>query len=146
MPIGQSTFTAANIVAILTEAPRGGSVGQVVERAGCQVSAASVKKWVADGKRDRNAEKDTAYRIFVDQWERVYPGAPPRGEAERMVEMQKALEKLGIGQSQNGHRTAGSPPERTRAPRGSRRVCECGNQKDPAAVSCTECMALDARK
>lgn len=116
MPIGLSTFTADNIVAIL------------------------------DGKRDRNAGKDTAYRVFADQWERVYPGAPPRGEAERMVEMQKALEKLGVGQSQNGQRTAGSLPERTRAPRGSRRVCECGNQKDPAAVSCTECMALDSRK
>ena len=146
MPMGQSTFTADNLVAILTAAPKGGTIEQVVERAGCDVSAASVKKWISDGKRDRKAGKSTAYALFAQQWEAVYPGAPPRGEAERMAELKKAFEKLGIGASQNGRDANGSAPERTRAPRGSRRVCECGNQKDPAAVSCTECMAIDGRK
>ena len=66
-----------------------------------------------------------------------------------MAEMQKALEKLGIQaapeRAQNGRRANGTTSGTNRAPRGSRRTCECGNQKDPAAVSCTECMALDSR-
>lgn len=149
MPIGQSTFTADNIVALLGAAPKGGTVEQVVERAACQAGPASVKKWTSDGKRDRNAGKTTAYALFVQHWESVYPGAPPRGEAERMAEMKKALEKLGIQAApetpQNGRRTNGPAAGAPRAPRGSRRTCECGNAKDPNAVSCTECMALDSR-
>ena len=146
MPIGQSTFTADNIVAVLAAAPKGGTVEQVVERSGCDASAASVKKWISDGKRDRKNGKDTAYGLFADQWEAVYPGAPPRGEPERMAEMQKALERLGISPSQNGHQANGSAPARQRAPRGSRKVCECGNEKDASAVACPSCMALDTRK
>ena len=149
MPIGQSTFTADNIVALLTEAPKGGTVEQVVERAGVQVAASAVKKWVNDGKRDREAGKDTAYRLFAAQWEASYPGAPPRGEAERMAEMKKALEKMGIQAPpeppQNGRRRNGSTSGATRAPRGSSKTCECGNEKDPNAAACASWVAIDSR-
>lgn len=152
MPIGQSTFTADSLVAILTAAPQGGTIEQVVERAGCQAGPTSVKKWISDGKRDRNAGKTTAYALFVQQWESVYPGAPPRGEAERMAEMKKALDKLGIQATaervQNGRRTNGSNGSASgapSAPRRSRKVCECGNAKDPNVVACPECTALDSR-
>ena len=148
MPMGQSTFTADNLVAILTAAPKGGTVEQVIERAGCDVSAASVKKWISDGKRDHNAGKSTAYALFFQQWESIYPGAPPRGEAERMDEMRKALQKLGIQAAppaaQNGRRANGYEAAAPSAPRRSRKVCECGNPKESSAVSCTACLVMDS--
>ena len=145
MAIRASTFLADNIVALLQAAPQGGTIEQVIERAGVQVGAASLKKWIADGKRDKSAGKNTAYRMFSEQWALVYPGAPPKGEPDRMIEMQKALEKMGLHRSQNGQIANGSEPPRQRAPSGSRQICECGNPKKSTAVACDACRAIDAR-
>lgn len=84
--------------------------------------------------------------MFAERWQATYPGAPPRGEPVRMAEMQKALGKLGIDASANGGRTNESSLERQRAPRGSRKVCECGNEKEATAVACTSCLTLDSRR
>ena len=76
-------FTAENIIAILEAAPHGGATQEVLERAKVPISHSSLDKWIKDGRRDLRNEKQTAYRLFAEQWDTVYPGAPPRPAPQR---------------------------------------------------------------
>ena len=134
------TFTAANIVAILTAAPAGGTPDEIIARAGVQISAASLTKWLKDGKKDLANERQTAYAIFTEQWNTIYPGAPPRHEALRMEEMKKALADLGI--ERKCPNPAPATNSRVQVPKN---ICQCGNEKEPKDEACQSCEAMDRR-
>lgn len=140
MSIRPATFTAENIVAILEAAPQGGTVQEVIDRAGADVSEASVKNWIKRGQQARNADETTSYRLFLDQWDALYSGSPPRHEMGRMIEIQKALQRMGIKQEDE------PPPVTTtpRTPRKSSEICECGNAKSPRATACATCKEIDS--
>lgn len=134
-------FTADNIIAILDAAPAGGTIEDVIERSKAPVSTASVTKWLKDGKRDLQQDRRTAYALFTEQWDTVYPGAPPRNEAARMKEMQKVLERLGIKQDD-------IPPAQQAASRSRKPAnkCECGNEKGRGDPSCSTCASIDGSR
>ena len=134
------TFTAPNIVAILTAAATGGTQEEIVARTGVEISTASLNKWLKDGKKDLKEERQTAYAIFTEQWNTVYPGAPPRHEALRMDEMKKALAELGIDRKCPTPTPA--PGARSQQPKN---ICQCGNEKDPGDEACQTCQAMDRR-
>ena len=141
MPLKAPTFTCGNIIAILDSATQGGTIEDVLKRASVDVSAASLSKWIKDGNADLRKDLHTAYRLFAEQWNTIYPGPPPRHEAARMLEITKAFEKMGISLE---------PPNLTRLPstesrpRKSNKVCECGNAKNPADRCCTTCTSMDS--
>ena len=134
------TFTAPNIVAILTAAASGGNSEEVIARANVQTSAASLNKWLKDGKKDLRDERQTAYAIFAEQWNTVYPGAPPRHEALRMEEMKKALSELGIDR-----KCPNPAPAPNGRPQQPKNICQCGNEKGPDDEACQTCQAMDRR-
>ena len=134
------TLTAPNIVAILTAAAKGGTQEEIVARAGIEISTASLNKWLKDGKKDLKEERQTAYAIFTEQWNTVYPGAPPRHEALRIEEMKKALADLGI--ERQCPNPAPAPGARAPAPKN---ICQCGNEKEPKDEACQSCEAKDRR-
>ena len=140
MSLRPATFTAENIVAILENAHRGGTIQDVIDRAGADVSEASVKNWIKRGQQARNADETTSYRLFLDQWDTLYPGSPPRHEIGRMIEIQKALYKLGIKQEDEPPPVTATP----RTPRKSSRVCDCGNAKTKEATACETCVEIDS--
>ena len=134
-------FTAENIIAILEAAPHGGTTQEVLERAKVPISHSSLDKWIKDGRRDLRNEKQTAYRLFAEQWDTVYPGAPPRNEAARMEEMQKALAALGI---QVPKTCASSSVSEGSRPKKPRTTCECGNAKEPGDECCQSCAGISS--
>ena len=134
------TFTAPTIVAILTAAAKGGTQEEIIARAGVGISTASLNKWLKDGKKDLANERQTAYAIFTEQWNTVYPGAPPRHETLRMQEMKIALAELGIDRKCPNPAPAAN--SRAQAPKN---ICQCGNEKDPAKDACQNCEAMDRR-
>ena len=134
------TFTAPNIVSILTAAAKGGTQDEIIARAGVGISTASLNKWLKDGKKDLANERQTAYAIFTEQWNTVYPGAPPRHEALRMQEMKLALTELGI--ERKCPNPAPAPGGRAQVPRN---ICQCGNEKAPKDEACKSCEAIDRR-
>lgn len=133
-------FTAANIVAVLQAAPEGGTSEEVIKRAGVNVSQASLDKWIKEGRRDLKNNKQSAYRLFAEQWDTVYPGAPPRNEAARMSEMHKALEVLGIQVPKTCPASIAANGSR---PKQSKTTCECGNAKNPDQTCCDTCTSMD---
>ena len=137
------TFTAENIISILEAAPQGGTTEEVLSRAKAPISTATLDKWIKDGRKDLRDSKQTAYALFAQQWNAVYPGAPPRHEAARMLEIQKALKNLGI-QTQCPS-AAQSVPDAKRPTR-SPKTCECGNTKNPSDACCHNCSRLDSSK
>lgn len=133
-------FVAANIIAILQAAPEGGTVEEVIKRAGINVSQASVDKWIKEGRRDLKNDKQSAYRLFAEQWDTLYPGAPPRNEAARMEEMRKALQAMGIQPPKTCPASMAANGSR---PRPSRTTCECGNAKAADQPCCDSCATMD---
>ena len=140
MALRPATFTTENIVAILEAAPRGGTVQEVIDRAGADVSEASVKNWIKRGQQARNADETTSHRLFLEQWEALYPGSPPRHEMSRMIQIQQALQQLGIKQEDEPPPVTATP----RTPRKSSRVCDCGNAKTKEATACATCIGIDS--
>ena len=136
-------FTAANIVAILQAAPKGGTSEEVIKRAGVNISQASLDKWIKEGRRDLKDDKTTAYRLFVEQWDTVYPGAPPRNEAARMDEMRKALEAMGIQPPKTCPASMAANGSR---PKQSKTTCECGNAKTADQPCCDTCASMDRNR
>ena len=137
-----SLFSAENIVKILEAVPRGGAVRQIAERAGGDVSANTLERWLRRGKRDRDEGKQTSYRILADQWDTLHPGKPARYEEGRMAEMRKGLEQLGIK-----HRETPIEPRRGERDRPRiTRVCECGNPKASAATACADCLKIEGER
>ena len=134
MPIKPPTFTAANIIAILEAAPHGGTIQDVVTRSRANVSEATVKNWLKRGQQARNDDQNTSHRLFIDQWDKLYPGAPARNEMSRMLEMQKALETMGIKINDSKEATNGKTDN-----------CDCGNSKPKNENACSDCTAIDSR-
>ena len=135
-----STFVSQNIIAILAAAATGGTIEDIIARTKIDMSASSLKKWLKDGKKDMRQDRQTAYAIFAEQWDAVYPGAPPRYEAARMAEMKKALEHMGI------ERKCPAPAPAPNARRtGAQKACECGNEKGAKEDSCKNCQSMDRR-
>ena len=134
------TFTATNIVAILTAAAEGGTSEDIVSRAGVDMSSTSLNKWLKDGRKDLKEGRQTSYAIFAEQWATVYPGAPPRHETVRMEEMKKALKELGIERKCPNPKPA--PNGRANQPKN---ICHCGNEKGDKDEACEPCQAKDRR-
>ena len=139
MSLKPNVFTTENIIALLQAAPDGGTLDDVIARARITVSPASLAKWIKDGNRDNRSGKDTSYGLFVQQWNTLYPGPPPRYETARMIQMKEALNRLGIQCDKK-------PVSATQAsaPAKSPRICECGNSKAPRALACSSCLSIDS--
>ena len=95
MTAKKPTFTTENIVAILKAAPEGGSYEAVLRRANVSISISSLMTWIMEGNQDLSQNKTTAYGLFDQRWNAVYPGPPPRHEEVRLTAMRQALEELG---------------------------------------------------
>ena len=136
-------FNAENIIAILDAAPKGGTIGDVIARSQAKVTPTTLQKWIKEGNKAIQNEQITAYRLFTEQWNNLYPGPPPRAEAARMAEIKKALEHLGIKTEEPAVAQIAAPSTRPRRPRNQ---CECGNSKNPRDTSCASCAKIDSSR
>ena len=124
--LGVSHFTADNIVAVLRAIPDSkGTYADVAANArhqGATVGQHTVAKWVTQGRRDIDAQKDTSFARFTKQYESLLKEhCGP--ETNRCREFDRALLIM-------------------------ERICECGNQKQLAPDGtvddqCRNCQDLD---
>ena len=137
MKTNRATFNTQNIIAILDAAPKGGTTEEIIERAKVDMTAASLNNWIKDGNRDTRNGQTTAYALFVDQWNAIYPGRPLRYEAARLAEIKRAFKELGI----SCENTVATSPSNAR-PSKSPKTCDCGNSKKSAAECCDSCAGM----
>ena len=86
-----AAFTGSNIAAIIAAAQGGGTRKAVLDRAGTVVTVSNLQKWLTQGRRDREAGKETAYGVFYALWVKNFTGIIASSETRRMAEMKKAL-------------------------------------------------------
>ena len=132
-------FKTEYIVAILrAAAAHGGSCANVVRNSETDLSPSTLHGWVSRGRRDLRENKRTALAVFATQFDAMNPdGTTLNAEGRRVVEMQEALKQL----NPNDNTAQGqSLTDKHR----SRRICECGQPKEPTAVSCTACKEMDS--
>ena len=139
--MSRAKFNTENIVAILrAAATHGGSYPNVVHNSKTDLAPSTLHGWISQGRRDLLENKKTALGMFATSFDAMHTGGTTRNtEEHRIVEMQEALEQL----NPNDNTAQDQPPTDKRR---SRHTCECGQPKEPTAVSCPACKEMDSAK
>ena len=88
-------FTSTNIVALLRERTKGGTIVEIIQRSGVSISQSGVLLWVYKGRQDIKNGRVTGYSKFAAKWdERPSHRGGSQTAAELLSEMDGALEIL----------------------------------------------------
>ena len=92
-------FTAENIAAILIASTTCGSYREVIESSGTDLAPSTLHGWISRGNRDIKNNKDTAWSVFVTEWNSSHIKLPNDSEIKRMAEVKRALEMVEVARS-----------------------------------------------